>query len=45
MNAHESRAPSRLLAAMAMIFMLFPLLAVIPVSFTAKRFLSMPDGN
>ncbi|KWR84761.1 MULTISPECIES: ABC transporter permease [Pseudomonas] len=45
MNAHESRAPSRLLAAMAMIFMLFPLLAVIPVSFTGKRFLSMPDGN
>ena len=30
---------------MAMIFMVFPLLAVIPVSFTSKRFLSMPNGN
>ncbi|MCP1647848.1 ABC transporter permease [Pseudomonas nitroreducens] len=45
MNAHETKAPSRLLATMAMIFMIFPLLAVIPVSFTSKRFLSMPNGN
>lgn len=45
MNEHQSKAASRLLAVMAMIFMLFPLLAVIPVSFTSKRFLSMPNGN
>lgn len=29
----------------AIIFLLLPLVAIVPVSFTAERFLSMPDGN
>lgn len=29
---------------LAMVFLLFPLLAIVPVSFTAKRYLSMPEG-
>lgn len=33
------------LAYLAAAFLLLPLVAVIPVSFTAKRFLSMPDGE
>ena len=33
------------LAILVGIFLLMPLIAVIPVSFTPKRFLSMPDGN
>lgn len=35
--------PAHFLAALAMVFLVFPLLAVIPVSFTDKRYLSMPD--
>jgi putative spermidine/putrescine transport system permease protein len=34
-----------LLAALVAIFLLMPLFAVIPVSFTPARFLSMPNGN
>ena len=34
-----------ILAALVAIFLLLPLFAVIPVSFTPARFLSMPDGN
>lgn len=29
----------------AIIFLLMPLIAIVPVSFTAQRFLSMPDGE
>jgi putative spermidine/putrescine transport system permease protein len=32
-------------AALVAIFLLLPLLAVVPVSFTSARFLSMPNGN
>ena len=45
MNTHRTALSTRLIAVVAMAFMLFPLLTVIPVSFTAKRYLSMPDGN
>ena len=45
MNTHQTGLSTRLLATLAMAFMLFPLLTVIPVSFTAKRYLSMPNGN
>jgi putative spermidine/putrescine transport system permease protein len=34
-----------LLAAVVAIFLLLPLFAVVPVSFTPARFLSMPNGN
>jgi putative spermidine/putrescine transport system permease protein len=34
-----------ILAAFVMIFLLLPLFAVVPVSFTPARFLSMPNGN
>jgi putative spermidine/putrescine transport system permease protein len=38
--------PVAILAAlMAAVFLLMPLLAVVPVSFTPARFLSMPDGE
>lgn len=33
------------LAILVALFLLMPLIAVVPVSFTPKRFLSMPDGN
>lgn len=45
MNTHQTGLSTRLLATLAMAFMLFPLLTVIPVSFTSKRYLSMPNGN
>ncbi|MFZ6049670.1 ABC transporter permease [Pseudomonas sp. CR3202] len=45
MNTHRTGLSTRLLATVAMAFMLFPLLTVIPVSFTGKRYLSMPNGN
>jgi putative spermidine/putrescine transport system permease protein len=45
MNTHKTGLTTRLLATFAMAFMLFPLLTVIPVSFTSKRYLSMPNGN
>ncbi|MDB5982075.1 MAG: polyamine transporter permease [Pseudomonas sp.] len=45
MNTHRTSLSTRLLAVVAMAFMLFPLLTVIPVSFTSKRFLSMPEGH
>ncbi|AOE85363.1 ABC transporter permease [Pseudomonas sp. TCU-HL1] len=45
MNTHKTSLSTRLLATVAMAFMLFPLLTVIPVSFTSKRYLSMPNGN
>ena len=40
--------PGRLaifLALLVSIFLLLPLLAVVPVSFTPKRFLSLPSGE
>jgi putative spermidine/putrescine transport system permease protein len=40
--------PGRLavcIAALIAVFLLMPLIAVIPVSFTPKRFLSLPDGD
>ncbi|MNF60115.1 Trehalose transport system permease protein SugB [compost metagenome] len=45
MNTHKTGLSTRLLATVAMAFMLFPLLTVIPVSFTNKRYLSMPKGD
>ncbi len=33
------------LGALVSVFLLLPLIAVVPVSFTPKRFLSMPDGE
>jgi putative spermidine/putrescine transport system permease protein len=45
MNTHQTGLSTRLLATLAMAFMVFPLLTVIPVSFTSKRYLSMPNGN
>jgi len=36
---------TRALAGITVLFMLFPLATVIPVSFTSKRFLSMPEGH
>jgi putative spermidine/putrescine transport system permease protein len=46
MMHHPKTSPVALiLAAMIGIFLLMPLIAVIPVSFTPKRFLSMPDGD
>ena len=45
MNTHKTGLSTRLLATVAMAFMLFPLLTVVPVSFTSKRYLSMPNGN
>ena len=33
-----------LLAALVALFLLMPLIAVVPVSFTSKRYLSLPDG-
>ncbi|WP_044874529.1 ABC transporter permease [Pseudomonas sp. LFM046] len=45
MNTHQTGLSTRLLATLAMAFMLFPLLTVIPVSFTSKRYLSMPNGS
>ncbi len=45
MNTHKTGLSTRLLATVAMAFMLFPLLTIIPVSFTSKRYLSMPNGN
>ncbi len=35
---------SKLIGGCAAVFLLLPLLAVIPVSFTSKRFLSLPNG-
>ena len=34
-----------ILAALVAVFLLLPLVAVVPVSFTPARFLSMPNGN
>ncbi|MCB1444473.1 MAG: ABC transporter permease [Rhizobiaceae bacterium] len=34
-----------ILAALVAVFLLMPLIAVVPVSFTPARFLSMPNGN
>lgn len=45
MDSYRSVWSTRLMALATIAFMLFPLLAVIPVSFTSKRYLSMPDGN
>ncbi len=38
-------ATALILAALVAIFLLMPLIAVVPVSFTPARFLSMPNGN
>ncbi|MBU2959244.1 ABC transporter permease [Citreicella sp. C3M06] len=34
-----------LLTALVALFLLMPLIAVVPVSFTSRRYLSLPDGN
>ena len=45
----DERLPTRtaaiLFAILVSAFLLMPLLAVVPVSFTRQRFLSMPDGE
>lgn len=38
-------ATALVLAALVAVFLLLPLIAVVPVSFTPARFLSMPNGN
>ena len=43
MSAQRPGIPTHVLASLAMAFLVFPLLAVIPVSFTDKRYLSMPE--
>ncbi|NCE89193.1 ABC transporter permease [Pseudomonas sp. L13] len=45
MSSYNSSGQTKILAVLTIVFMLFPLAVVIPVSFTSKRFLSMPDGN
>lgn len=45
MDEHKIGYVSRVLTVALMIFLLFPLLAVVPVSFTSKRYLSMPEGH
>lgn len=45
MDTQQTGAISRVLSVAMIGFLLFPLLAVIPVSFTSKRYLSMPDGH
>ncbi|MDQ0390250.1 ABC transporter permease [Labrys monachus] len=45
MHSQGPGRPSTVFAYAAMIFLLLPLLAVVPVSFTSKRYLSMPEGN
>lgn len=42
---YKPGAPALILAAFVAIFLLLPLFAVVPVSFTQARFLSMPNGN
>lgn len=45
---HGTDKPGRISAAVvyaSIIFLLMPLLAIVPVSFTGARFLSMPNGN
>jgi len=43
MNIRRAGIPAHVLASLGMAFLVFPLLVVLPVSFTDKRYLSMPD--
>jgi putative spermidine/putrescine transport system permease protein len=45
MSGYRPGPVAILAALMAAVFLLMPLLAVVPVSFTPARFLSMPDGE
>jgi putative spermidine/putrescine transport system permease protein len=45
MDSYRSAWSTRLIALLTLVFMLFPLASIIPISFTSKRYLSMPDGN
>lgn len=45
MSGYRPGPVAILAALMAVVFLLMPLLAVVPVSFTPARFLSMPDGE
>jgi putative spermidine/putrescine transport system permease protein len=45
MSGYRPGAPAILFAILVSAFLLMPLLAVVPVSFTPARFLSMPDGE
>jgi len=45
MTAHRPGLIALIAAALVAIFLLMPLLAVVPVSFTPARYLSMPNGN
>ena len=45
MNIYRVGWLAKLLALITMGFLMLPLAAVIPVSFTGKRYLSMPEGD
>ncbi|OCC01085.1 polyamine ABC transporter permease [Labrys sp. WJW] len=45
MTSHRPGLIALAAAALVAVFLLLPLLAVVPVSFTAARYLSMPNGN
>ncbi len=45
MTAHRPGLIALVAAALVAVFLLMPLLAVVPVSFTPARYLSMPNGN
>ncbi len=45
MNGLRPAFWTKLIGCCAAVFLLLPLLAVIPVSFTSKRYLSLPNGN
>ncbi|PAU75063.1 ABC transporter permease [Halomonas salipaludis] len=45
MNIYRAGWLAKLLALVTMGFLMLPLMAVIPVSFTGKRYLSMPEGD
>ena len=45
MSAHRPGLFALITAALVAIFLLMPLLAVVPISFTPARYLSMPNGS
>ncbi|MBT9386090.1 ABC transporter permease [Pseudooceanicola sp. CBS1P-1] len=45
MNRLRPGLVATLLASLVALFLLMPLIAVVPVSFTARRYLSLPDGH
>ena len=45
MNRLHPGLAAKLLASLVALFLLMPLIAVVPVSFTSRRYLSLPDGE